>query len=151
MFRLPGFNNKKYEQNFPVKLSPGTMPEPVYHLSDFRIGPVPQAPRAPTHQTVSAQVVVGSESANSQSERDWAYAIRHLRRGDDPDQIVREIAAYRATDRLDSHDTTKLVSSRKANPRYFAEHTVSRAMTYLGMTRTPGATESTSPEIEPNR
>jgi hypothetical protein len=151
VFRLPGFNNKKYKQNFPVRLAPGTMAEPVYHRSDFRIEPVSHGPGTPIRQTVSSQVVVGSESANTQSERDWIYAIRHLRRGDDPEQIVREIAAYRATDRLDSHDATKVVSSRKPNPSYYAEHTVSRAMTYLGMTRTPGANESTSPETEPNR
>ena len=82
---------------------------------------------------------VGSEAANTQSERDWAYAIRHLRHGDNPEHIVREIAAYRATDRYDSRDTRKLTSLRKANPRYYAEHTVSRAMAQLGMTRTSGA------------
>ena len=37
VFRLPGFNNKKYEQNFAVKLAPGAMPYPVYHQSDFSI------------------------------------------------------------------------------------------------------------------
>ena len=151
VFRLPGFNNKKYEQNFPVELAPGTMPEPVYHQSDFRIEPFSHAPGSPVRKPVSRLAAVGTESANTQSERDWAYAIRHLRRGDDPEHIVGEIAAYRSTDRYDSQDTTKLASSRKADPHYYAEHTVSRAMAHLGMTRTSRANESRSPETEPDR
>src|SRR4029077_18383818 len=39
VFRLPGFNNKKYEENFPVKLAAGTRPEPVYRQSDFKVEP----------------------------------------------------------------------------------------------------------------
>ena len=151
VFRLPGFNNKKYEQNFPVKLAPATMAEPVYHQSDFRIEPFSHAPGSPVRKPVSRRAVMGTESANTQSERDWAYAIRHLRRGDDPEHIIREIAAYRATDRLDSHDATKVASSRKTNPRYYAEHTVARAMARLGMTRASGANQSRSPETEPER
>jgi hypothetical protein len=151
VFRLPGFNNKKYEQNFAVKSAPGAMPEPIYHQSDFRIDTVPDGPEAAVRTTVSAQAVRGFEPANTQSERDWAYAIRHLRRGDDPDDIVREMTAYRAADRHDSEDTTKIASPRKANPRYYAEHTVAQAMTHLGMTRPSGAGESRSPEPEPDR
>jgi hypothetical protein len=151
VFRLPGFNNKKYDQKFLVKLAPGTMPEPVYHQSDFNVEPVPHEPGTPFRKTVSAQVAVGSESANTQSERDWAYAIRHLRRGDDPDTVIREIAACRAANRYDSEDPTKLASSRKANPRYYAEHTVARAMAHLGMATRSGTDESRSQETKPDR
>lgn len=150
VFRLPGFNNKKYQENFSVTLLAGASPEPVYHQSDFRIEIVPQEPGTVGRKSVSAQGA-GSERANTQSERDWAYAIRHLRHGDDPADIIREIAAYRATDRYDSQDTTKLSSSRKPNPRYYAEHTVSRAMTHLGMSRNSSWDESRSPETEPDR
>jgi hypothetical protein len=151
VFRLPGFNNKKYAENFAVRLVAGTMPEPVYHQSDFRIEVLPHDPGTAGRIQVSAPAVLGSESVNTQSERDWAYAIRHLRRGDDPVDIVREITAYRAADRSDSEDTTKIASPRKANPRYYAEHTVARAMTHLGMTRPSDAGESRSPESEPDR
>jgi len=151
MFRLPGFNNKKYEQNFAVRLAAGTMPEPVYHPSDFRIETIPREPGTAGRTKVRAATAVGSESAKTQSERDWAYAIRHLRRGDDPDDIVRQIAAYRAADLYDSNDTTKLTSRRKPNPRYYAEHTVSRAMWHLGMARSSVADESRSPETKPDR
>jgi RepB DNA-primase from phage plasmid len=150
VFRLPGFNNKKHKENFLVELAAGTLPEPVYHRSDFRIETAPREPGTAPHKAVSGQTV-GSEAANTQSERDWAYAIRHLRHGDDPENIVREIAAFRATDRYDSRDTTKLASPRKAAPRYYAELTVSRAMAHLGMTRPSGGKDSRSPETEPDR
>ena len=48
-----------------------------------------------------------------QSEHDWAYAKRALARGDDPEEIVRRIADYRADDK---HD-----------PLYYARLTVSKA------------------------
>jgi DNA primase RepB-like protein len=153
VFRLPGFNNKKYEQDFPVKLAAGTLPEPVYHRSDFKIESL-------SHQHESdrtgepAQNGAHAGSLGTQSERDWAYAIRHLRQGDSPEDIVREIAAYRATDRYDAQDSTKLSATKKPNPRYYAEHTVGRAMAHLGMTgrsleQTSGG--GGSAEVEPNR
>jgi hypothetical protein len=151
VFRVPGFNNKKYEQNYPVKLAAGTLPEPVYHQLDFRIGPISPEPVTAARTAVPAATALSSEAGNTQSEKDWAYAIRHLRHGDNPEDIVREIATYRATDRYDSQDTSILVSSRKPNPRYYAEHTVSRAMAHLGMTRSANANETRSPEIEPDR
>jgi len=151
VFRLPGFNNKKYEQNFPVKLAAGTLPQSVYHRLDFRIEPISPEPGTAGRTNVPIPIAVSSESSNTQSEKDWAYAVRHLRHGDNPDDIVREITAYRAIDRYDSQDTSILVTSRKPNPRYYAEHTVSRAMAHLGMTRSANAKENNSPEIEPDR
>jgi len=35
VFRLPGFNNKKYEHDFPVRLAAGTLSEPVHQVGDF--------------------------------------------------------------------------------------------------------------------
>lgn len=49
----------------------------------------------------------------SQSEADWAYAKRALARGDTPAEVIRRIADYRATD--------------KADPDYYARHTVEKA------------------------
>jgi hypothetical protein len=53
----------------------------------------------------------------SQSEHDWAYAKRALARGDDPEEVVRRIADYRAAD--------------KHNPEYYARHTVTKAQAEL--------------------
>ncbi len=49
----------------------------------------------------------------SQSEHDWAYAKRALARGDDPEVVIQRIADYRAED--------------KADPTYYARHTVTKA------------------------
>ena len=151
VFRLPGFNNKKHEKNFQVKLAAGTLPEPIYHQSDFGIEPIASELGTAARTNIPAPTEPSWASANTQSERDWAYAIRHLRHGDNPEDIIRKIATYRATDRYDSKDISRLVSSSKPNPRYYAEHTVSRAMAHLGMPRVSSANESRSPETEPNR
>jgi hypothetical protein len=156
VFRLPGFNNKKHEQDFPVNLAAGTLPEPVYHRSDFKIESVSHEPGSADRTGAPAQSGVHAESPSTQSERDWAYAIRHLRQGDAPEDIVREIAAYRATDRHDPQHSTKLSAAKKSNPRYYAELTVGRAMTHLGMAsrpveQHPDQSESRLPDVEPNR
>lgn len=156
VFRLPGFNNKKYEQDFPVKLAAGTLPEPVYHRFDFKIESVSREPGSADQPGAPVQSGVHPESPSTQSERDWAYAIRHLRQGDTPEDIVREIASYRATDRHDPQDSTKLSATKKPNPRYYAEHTVGRAMAHLGMASRPVEQPSDqggsrSSEVEPNR
>ena len=48
----------------------------------------------------------------SQSEQDWAYAKRALARGDDPELVIKRIADYRSED--------------KADPDYYARHTVTK-------------------------
>jgi len=147
VFRLPGFNNKKYEHDFLVKLSVGTLSEPVYQVRDFKLEPV-QHERGIIPRPYA---VTAGASGNTQSERDWAYAIRHLRDGNSPETIIREIASFRTTDRYSSQDTRKLVGPRKSNPRYYAEHTVARAMAHLGMTSRLDESKSKSLESEPDR
>ena len=39
-----------------------------------------------------------------QSERDWAYAKRALARGEAPEEVIRNIAEFRAYDKHDPHD-----------------------------------------------
>ena len=56
VFRLPGFNNKKYKENFLVELAAGTLPEPVYQRSDFRIETVPHEPGTALRKAISAHV-----------------------------------------------------------------------------------------------
>ena len=154
VFRLPGFNNKKYEHDFPVTLAAGTLPEPVYRRCDFKIESLPAELRSAEHRRAPAQSGGHAESRITQSERDWAYAIRHLRQGDAPEEIVRKIAAYRAVNRHDTRDSTKRSGAKKPNPRYYAEHTVSRAMAHLGMAnRSPEqpSGQVRSAEAEPDR
>ncbi len=58
----------------------------------------------------------------SQSERDWAYVKRALARGDDPELVIRRIADYRSED--------------KADPDYYARHTVHKAQADLQRVKT---------------
>jgi hypothetical protein len=57
----------------------------------------------------------------SQSEHDCAYAKRALARGGDPEVVIQRIADYRASD--------------KAQPEYYARHTVTKALTDLAKTQ----------------
>jgi hypothetical protein len=58
------------------------------------------SPESPRHlgdsQQGSRRIPAGHRS---QSEADWAYAKRALSRGDNPDQVIRNIADYRAEDK----------------------------------------------------
>ena len=137
VFRVPGFNNKKYEQDFSVKLTPGTSPYPIYHAADFKIEVVAAVSGSIPRANVVASTELRRQTGNTQSERDWSYAIRRLRQGDSPQEVVRAIAAYRATEHHDRQDPTKLSAAKKPNPRYYAEHTVDRAMAHLGISGRP--------------
>ena len=53
------------------------------------------------------------EGSFSQSERDWAYVMRELKRGVDPDSLRLQLEQSRQD---------------KQNPRYYAERTVERAI-----------------------
>ena len=118
VLRLPGFLNRKYDTEFQVQAVKHT--ERVYHLQDFRLrtDPIESDFRPRQH----SQTADSSESRTlSQSEHDWAYAKRALARGDDPEEIIRRIADYRADE--------------KHNPDYYARHTVEKARAALNSTR----------------
>jgi RepB DNA-primase N-terminal domain len=129
VLRLPGFANQKYGHECLVRVRKHS--DKTYHLRDFKIAPGPaKAERSPEQ---------GASRANrrgtiTQSERDWAYAIRALARGDDPEEIIRHIADYRADDK---HD-----------PEYYARHTVEKAQAALQ--GRAGSQSSDTPEISQN-
>jgi hypothetical protein len=110
VLRLPGFANKKYDQDFYVQARVESTE--TYHLRDFKV-PIdsPDAPRHHNEGTARGHRALGATL--SQSEHDWAYAKRALSRGDDPEEVIRRIADYRSDD--------------KSDPRYYARHTVSKA------------------------
>ena len=110
VLRLPGFANKKYDQDFYVKAHAESTQ--IYHLRDFKVPIDSQdAPRHHNEETTRGHRDPGTTL--SQSEHDWAYAKRALSRGDDPEEVIRRIADYRAND--------------KSDPGYYARHTVSKA------------------------
>ncbi len=83
-----------------------------------------------------------SSTFKSQSEHDWAYAKRALARGDDPEQIIQQIAEYRADE--------------KDDPGYYARLTVGKAQAEVEKTKSKSMTAGTgeaattpSSEVEP--
>jgi hypothetical protein len=114
VLRIPGFANKKYETNFYVEARRESTE--TYHLRDFKLQIDSQdSPRQTFDNRAKHE---SSPRTNlSQSEHDWAFAKRALARGDDPEDVIRQIAQYRATD--------------KPNPEYYARHTVEKAMAEL--------------------
>ncbi len=87
----------------------------TYHLRDFKLRVDSQD--APRHHEEVARKESAPSSTLSQSEHDWAYAKRALARGDDPEEVIRRIADYRAADKHDPH--------------YYARHTVTKAQSEL--------------------
>lgn len=114
VLRLPGFANKKYEAAFYVQVRAESTQ--TYHLRDFKLQA--DSPEAPRHQHQELAPKHSAQSSGlSQSEHDWAYAKRALARGDDPEEIIRRIADYRA--------------GGKDDPNYYARHTVMKAQAAL--------------------
>jgi hypothetical protein len=110
VLRVPGFANKKYETDFYVQARRESTE--TYHIGDFKLSMDSQDL---AHYNYDFRAKPGSPPRFqlSQSEHDWAFAKRALARGDDPEDIIRRIAQYRATD--------------KSNPDYYARRNVMKA------------------------
>jgi hypothetical protein len=133
VLRLPGFANKKYEPDFYVEAR--IQSTQTYHLRDFKLQFNSQD--APRHQHEEVARKPSTENHTlSQSEYDWAFARRALARGDNPTEVIRRIADYRADDK---HD-----------PEYYARHTVQKALAALQQrfTEENGANERATREID---
>jgi len=114
VLRLPGFANHKLAEEFIVQARQES--DAIYTLRDFTIDEdSPETPRRLTDDQERPRTVPSDHK--SQSEHDWAYAKRALARGDDPEEIIRRIADYRSDD--------------KADPNYYARHTVTKAQAEL--------------------
>jgi hypothetical protein len=110
VLRLPGFANRKLSEEFIVQARQET--DVVYTFRDFTIPEdSPETPRHLEHADTQQRKL--PDGHKSQSEQDWAYAKRALARGDDPEQVIRQIADYRADD--------------KPDPEYYARLTVTKA------------------------
>jgi hypothetical protein len=102
VLRLPGFANKKYQEDFPVAVHSHT--DRTYHPRDFsvRTEPVESGPGRWNASRERAPATGPREL--SQSERDWAYAKRALARGLPPEEVMRDIAEFRAHEKYDPTD-----------------------------------------------
>jgi len=131
VLRLPGFANRKYNAECLVRVTKHS--DKTYNLWDFKVasGPAKGDP-SPEQRPLR---VGGTRETLTQSERDWAYAKRALARGDDPEEIIRRIADYRADEK---HD-----------PDYYARLTVSKAQSALQAEKgqSPVFEDSSAPHI----
>jgi hypothetical protein len=133
VLRVPGFANKKYDTNFYVDARRESTE--TYHVRDFKLHIDSQD--SPRHNYDNRTTRRAPPRSNlSQSEYDWAFAKRALARGDDPEVVIQRIADYRAQD--------------KADPEYYARHTVTKARAALDTTaaRTLNERESKSEQIK---
>ncbi len=122
VLRVPGFANKKYETNFYVEARRESTE--TYRLRDFKLHiDAHDSPRRNYDNRVTHESLPRTNL--SQSEHDWAFAKRALARGDDPEVVIQRIADYRSQD--------------KADPIYYARHTVEKAQGEL-QRRTSGTT-----------
>jgi len=135
VLRMPDFVNRKYGNEPEYVVRARQESSLVYSLRDFTLyEDSPEAPRRLEDGNSGVRRV--ARGHKSQSEADWAYAKRALARGDDPDQVIRRIADYRADDK---HD-----------PDYYARRTVTKAQLQLAADKslaetTPAPTISLEP------
>lgn len=119
VMRVPGFYNHKREA--PHFVTVQNLNENIYRPEQFpAVAADDPARMLAREQNVNIRTRP-TTTAETQSERDWRYALRSLGRGDDPDAVIRDIEAYRPD---------------KANPAYYARHTVEKA---LGVLKTSGS------------
>ena len=128
VLRLPGFANHKLSEEFIVQARQES--DAIYRLRDFTIDD--DSPEAPRHfgEYQHRERPMPSDH-KSQSERDWAYAKRALARGDNPEVVIQRIADYRSDD--------------KADPDYYARHTVRKARAELDGAQTNLRRSDTDP------
>jgi hypothetical protein len=128
VLRLPGFTNKKYEQDFQVTVH--SQIDAVYGPRDFKLRTeaVDSDYRQP--RGTARRVETSERRPISQSERDWAYVKSSLAKGADPEALIADLARSRRAD--------------KSDPQYYARLTVAKALGELGMPRITAASASNS-------
>ena len=122
VLRLPGFVNRKYDSPFTVTAE--IRNDERYTPHDFRLRTDPAELDQRLTRTTGSLQSSSTRQPLSQSEHDWAYAKRSLAKGVPAEEVIRQIAAFRA------HD--------KHNPEDYARRTVSKARIQL----TQGTQES---------
>jgi hypothetical protein len=104
VLRLPGFANKKYETDFYVEARQESLE--TYHLQDFKLHfDAQDSPRHNYQERAKSSPPFRAQL--SQSERDWAFAKRALARGEDPEELIRQIAEFRGAEKHDPLDYAK--------------------------------------------
>jgi hypothetical protein len=115
VLRVPGYLNKKYEQDFRVSVHSQT--DAMYRFRDFQVRAEGvdsdyRSPRGAIRRPETSEL-----RPTSQSERDWAHVKTSLAGGADPAALIAELARSRSAD--------------KSDPQYYARLTVSKALADL--------------------
>jgi hypothetical protein len=99
VLRMPGFANKKYDQNFMVKAEQRS--DRVHQLPDFKlqIDHVDSSYQPLRHNP--SKTPPSEPRRLSQSEHDWAFAKRAIARGGNLEEIIHSIAQFREGDKRD--------------------------------------------------
>ncbi len=142
-FNYRGIDLVGKSSDFQVTLAREAPAAQVYRPEDFTVRSE-DPERARSASTAASRRAAGEQS---QSERDWSYAIRKLQAGEDPQKIIREMGNYRSEDRSDRVGN---VVPAKSRPHYYAEHTVNKAMAHLGM-KPPEQPVPREADVQPNR
>jgi RepB DNA-primase from phage plasmid len=116
VLRVPGFMNKKYDQDFLVSAQCHT--DRIYHARDFKLRSEPVDSGYRQSRYPSSPPRTSDPRHISQSERDWVYVKSALANGADPDELIAQLARSRAND--------------KSDPKYYARLTVTKALADLG-------------------
>jgi hypothetical protein len=112
VLRIPGFLNKKYQQDFLVSARFQT--DQLYHSRDFQVCTNSvESDRRSIYSAPQSSSLAETRPV-SQSERDWAYVKNALSNGVDPEELIRQLAHSRARD--------------KSDPQYYARLTVTKAV-----------------------
>lgn len=104
------------------------------YLRDFKLHIDSQD--SPSHNCDSrSKRESSSRTKLSQSEHDWAFAKRALARGEDPEEVIEQIAQHRARDKSDPQDyARRTVCKAQAELQQNANHRTTSA-------EAPGQTE----------
>lgn len=123
VLRVPGFLNKKYDQDFLV--SARCQSDRIYRARDFKLKTEPLDSTYRQPRSLSRQSNPAEARHITQSERDWAHVKSALANGADPEELVGELARSRASD--------------KSDPKYYARLTITKALADLGIAASVGA------------
>jgi len=111
VLRIPGFVNKKYEQEFLVTIH--SLTDGAYRLRDFKLRTEAVDSDHRRQRDTTRTAKTSERRPISQSERDWAHVRSSLANGADPETLIAELARSRSKD--------------KSDPQYYARLTVEKA------------------------
>jgi hypothetical protein len=134
VLRLPGFSNKKYEQDYRVEAR--ELSTATYQLSDFQLG-MSQAQMPQQEQATTYSSRPGVTAKRTPSDHDWRWAQDRLRSGESIAVLVQRLEDYR-------YD--------KPRPQYYARRTVTRAYARVALARgdNPESVEQAIRDYPPN-